>query len=222
MKCWAQDYCKKHNTDYCNEYCIGYNQLKFLYTTSNIPEKYQYLHHLELDEVDQNKQEFLENFRDNIFENVKKGKGLILLSPQKGNGKTSWACIMLNAYIKTVALDNNMEVRVKFVSVPELMQNLKDDFDRDEKQMDKFKKHIKKADLVVWDDIGAENPSTWAKEVLYNYINYRISNNLSQIYTSNKPKEELEKVLGERIFSRMLGQCQGLVLKGRDHRRGDR
>lgn len=222
MECWAEDYCKQHNTEYCNEYCIGYNQLKFLYRVSNIPKKYQKVHNLQLTEVDSDKQSFLESFRDNIVENVEKGKGLILLSPVRGNGKTTWACIMLNAYIKAVALDNDMSVRVKFISVPELMQSLKDDFNREEKEMEKFKKHIKQADLVVWDDIGAENPSNWAKEVLYNYINYRISNNLSQIYTSNKSKEDLERVLGERIFSRMLGQCQGLILKGDDHRRGGR
>jgi len=219
LKCWAETYCKQYNTDICNTDCVGYNQLKFLYRTSNIPKRYQYLQHLELHNLDKDKQKKLEEIKGNIKEYVDEGKGLMLISQNKGNGKTSWACILMNAYFKEVALKNNLRVRGKFVSVPEFLQNLKDDFDRDEKEMEKFKKHIKQADLVIWDDIGAEMPTKWAKEVLYNYINYRISNNLSQIYTSNKEVDQLEEMLGERIYSRMKGQSLGMRFASPDIRK---
>lgn len=219
MRCWGENYCKQYNKEVCNINCIGYNQLKFLYRTSNIPKRYQYLHHLELHKIDKNKQKKLEKFRDNIKEKVDEGRGLILLSENKGNGKTSWGCIMMNAYFKEIALSNNLRVRGKFISVPEFLQNLKDDFDRDEKEMEKFKKHIKQADLVIWDDIGAEMPTKWVRETLYNYINYRISNNLSQIYTSNKEVNSLKEKLGDRILSRMRGQCLGIRFSSPDMRR---
>ena len=216
--CWAKGYCKQYQTEYCNDNCIGYQQLKFLYRTSGMPTKYHHLHSLDLSKKDEKVQEKLEEFRDNVVEKVEEGKGIVMVSPNKGNGKTSWSCIIMNEYFKNIALENNMKVRGKFISVPEFLQGLKDDFDRDDKQMEKTKKHIREADLVIWDDIGAETPTRWVKETLYTFINYRISNDKSQIYTSNKTVSQLENVLGERIFSRIKGQCLGVIFKGRDRR----
>lgn len=210
-------------TDNCNKNCLGYQQLKFLYKTSGIPKKYQHLHNLDLQKSDKGIQSTLENFRDNIVENVEKGKGVIMVSQNKGNGKTSWACIFLNSYFREIALTNNLRVRGKFISVPDFLQGLRDDFDKEQKEMNKIKKHIREADIVVWDDIGVETPTKWVRETLYNFINYRISNEMTQIYTSNRTVSELENILGERIFSRIRGQCLGVIFSGKDMRiRGDR
>jgi len=221
MKCWADQYCSKYDTEQCNTNCVGYHQLKFLYQTSNMPQKYQYIHSLRLNKEPQEVKQLLIKWKNNIKRYMEKGKGLLLVSKTKGNGKTTWACIIMNEYFKKIALTNNLKVRGKFINVPEFLNNLKDDFDRSEKQMEKTKKHLKTADLVIWDDIGAEMESKWVRETLYNFINYRISNNLSQIYTSNRTKNELEEHLDDRIYSRIRGQCDGITFFGPDQRWSD-
>lgn len=219
MKCWVNDICKSSNTDYCNEYCEGYNQLKYLYNSSKLPKKYQGLFNLKLDGVDLQVYKQLIDFKENIIENVKDGRGLFLYSPNKGNGKTSWACIMLNEYFKKVALTNNLEPRGKFISVPMFLRELREDmFENEEPKLTGLKRQLKEVDIVIWDDIGTEKPSDWVRETLFSFINYRIANNMSQFYTSNVTLPELKSNLGERIISRIKGQCLDLHFRGADKR----
>ena len=219
IKCWATEYCKSHDKEHiCNKFCIGFNQLKYLYKSSNMPVRYQGLYDLQLIGEDLDVYNFLVSFKQNIVKNVQAGESLFFGSEHKGNGKTSWACILMNQYFKKIALKNNLRCRGIFINVPEFLNNLKDDFSRDDKEHEETKYNIKVADMVIWDDIGAEKESTWVKETLYNYINHRYSNNLFQLYTSNIPVPLLRDRLGERILSRIRGQCQSLRFDEKDKR----
>jgi hypothetical protein len=97
MECWAKKYCNKYNTDICNEYCIGYQQLSALYKLSKMPSKYQTDISLQPGE---DIEEFyvLQDFKDNIINHVSKGHGLYIYSKQRGNGKTTWECKIMNYY----------------------------------------------------------------------------------------------------------------------------
>ena len=54
------------------------------------------------------------------------------------------------------------------------------------------------SDILLIDDIGAENNSAWARdEVLGTILQYRLDNDLSTFFTSNFTIEELESVLSE-------------------------
>ena len=54
------------------------------------------------------------------------------------------------------------------------------------------------SDILLIDDIGAENNSAWARdEVLGTILQYRMDNDLSTFFTSNFTIEELESVLSE-------------------------
>ncbi|MFW6130525.1 MAG: DnaA ATPase domain-containing protein [Atribacterota bacterium] len=218
MDCWMNEICKSSNSDYCNVYCVGYQQLKYLYNSSNMPKKYQGLFDLKLSEVDIGIYRKLKQFKNNILDNINNGRGVFLYSQNKGNGKTSWACILMNEYFKQIALKNNLECRGLFISVPVFLQDLRDDFEKEEKQMNIIKRQLREVDIVIWDDIGTEKPTDWVRETLYSFINYRISNDLSQIYTTNVAPGMLQKNLGERIISRINGQCLTLELRGADKR----
>ena len=54
------------------------------------------------------------------------------------------------------------------------------------------------SDVLLLDDIGAENNSSWARDdVLGTILQYRMDNNLTTFFTSNFTIEELENVLAE-------------------------
>src|SRR3990167_4765692 len=69
--------------------------------------------------------------------------------------------------------------------------------------------------LVVFDDLGAENPTDWAGEQLYRVLDSRYDGKLPTIITSNAPLEAIDG----RIRSRFR---EGLIVcEGRDVRVAD-
>lgn len=219
--CHAIDICKQYPKG-CSEYCIGYIQMKNIYILSNMPKRYQKEMKLTDPGPDLKAFKFLKEFQENVVEKVDEGAGLFLYSERKGNGKTSWACKITNEYFRKVALSNNLKCRGLFVSVPEFLQDLRKEISNPTQHMERMVENIETADMVIWDDIGSEKPSDWVRERLYTYINHRESRGKTQIYTSNISLDELadDRYLGERIASRINGQCHIIEFKGID-RRGD-
>ena len=57
---------------------------------------------------------------------------------------------------------------------------------------------IMNCDVLLIDDIGAENNSPWARdEVLGTILQHRMNNDLTTFFTSNFTIDELEQVLSE-------------------------
>lgn len=222
-KCQAESYCKGFPTK-CSVYCVGYVQLQAIYEMSKIPKKYQFDITLKAPECDYDEYVRLNEFKEDVQSKVEAGEGLFLLSETKGNGKTSWVCKIANEYIKKIALTNNLRCRVLFINVPNFIDRMKEAFDNPDEELDEMKENIRECDLVIWDDIGTETPTPWVRTQLYNFISHRESECLSQFFTSNVPIEVLEKetYLGERIVSRIIGQCEVVEFFGRDERKGQR
>jgi DNA replication protein DnaC len=219
-RCQAETYCKGYPNK-CHDLCIGYVQLQIIYKLSRMPLKYQYPIKLEATENDDLDSFYLLNdFKNNVMEHVRKGDSLFIFSRNKGNGKTSWACKIMNEYFKHVALNNNQSCRGLFINVPEFFDTLRRDMDNPSEEVEELIRNIRKADIVIWDDIGTETPTKWVREKLYTYINYRESNLKTQIFTSNIPPDILkqEEYLGERIVSRILGQCAVIEFVAEDKR----
>lgn len=222
-KCWAESYCKMFNEQRtnCHAHCIGYIQLQNLYSMSNMPKKYQYDMPLVPDDIDRQSFLYLKEWKENVKENVEQGRGLFLYSKTKGTGKTSWACKIANEYARHVALKNNLRCRILFVPVPGFLDEMRQNMNNPTEEFQEMRENIKKADLVIWDDIGTESPTNWVREQLYIFINNREANGLSQIFTSNVDLELLkdEKYLGERIVSRIVGSCDLIEFKSKIDRR---
>lgn len=218
-QCWARTYCKGYPGK-CGEFCIGYVQLRNIYSLSNMPRIYQQEIILSNPGRDLEAYKFLKAWKDDVEAKVKAGEGLFIFSETKGNGKTAWACKIMNEYFKAVALTNNLRCRGLFINVPSFLQSLRDAMDNPSEQVREMLDNVKEADLVIWDDIGTENPTNWVRERLYSFINHRYSNGLSQIFTSNLSLETLsdERYMGERITSRVVGQCKAIQFVERDRR----
>lgn len=113
-------------------------------------------------------------------------KGLYL-SGNFGSGKSYIISAMINKLVEdgyTAAL----------VYYPEFLRILKASFNTDfDEQFD----YARKADLLLLDDIGAENMTNWSRdEILGPILQYRMDNKLPTFFTSNLTIEELEIHLG--------------------------
>lgn len=220
-KCWAESYCKAFNEERsnCTNVCKGYAALNLLYKHSRIPKRYQYDHEMILKanilqtEHDLEMFRQLANWKKHVKDRIDKGDGLFIHSPNKGNGKTTWACKIAAEYFKQTALKTDpTKTKVLFLNVPDFFFRLRENMFRKEKDLD-FEwmlEQISVADLVIWDDIGIEKPTDFVKEVLYRYINERYNNMKAQIFTSNKSVGQLAEDLSPQIADRIF-DCARII-----------
>lgn len=128
--------------------------------------------------------EWIYKFINNYSEN-KNQKGLYLYG-NFGCGKTYLIAAMFNELAKS-------KVKSAIVYWPEFLRDLKASFQTDFKE--KFE-IIKKVDLLLIDDIGAESTSSWGRdEILGPILQYRMQEGLPTFFTSNLNKEALEEHL---------------------------
>ena len=124
--------------------------------------------------------EFIDHYNDE-----EKPRGLYL-SGSFGSGKTYLIACLFNEMAKK-------GVRGILVYYPDLLRNLKASFGID---FEEKYEEVRKAPLLLLDDIGAENNSSWARdEILGPILQYRMENNLPTFFTSNFTLDELEKAL---------------------------
>lgn len=115
-------------------------------------------------------------------------KGLYL-SGSFGSGKS----YILSALLNELSLKGFRTVNVYY---PSLLKRLKTSFN--EYNYDEVIDEIMTSDILLIDDIGAENNSAWARdEVLGTILQYRMDNELTTFFTSNFTIEELEGFLSE-------------------------
>ena len=115
-------------------------------------------------------------------------KGMYL-SGSFGSGKSYILSALLNEL-------SNKGFNCINVYYPSLLVKLKSSFN--EYNYDEVLSEIMNADILLLDDIGAENNSLWSRdEVLGTILQYRMDNDLTTFFTSNLTIEELESVLSE-------------------------
>ena len=121
------------------------------------------------------------------YKEGKTTKGLYL-SGNFGSGKSYIISAMMNELVKD-------GFSCAMIYYPEFLRILKSSFKTDfEDQFD----YARKSDLLLLDDIGAENITDWSRdEILGPILQYRMDNNLATFFTSNLTKDELEIHLSE-------------------------
>lgn len=217
MKCYAEHYCKKNKQE-CSEICGGYRVLKALYTLSKIPIGYQYNIPLVPEREDLPKYEELNEYMKSIEEMVAQGRGLYIWSSGTGTGKTSWACKIMGYYFRKIAFKSGLEYEGLYIFLPTFLEDLRASYDNPDPEFDDVLEYVRRCKLLIIDDIGAEKPSEWVRERLLSFINTRVSNELTTIYTSNLSLDRLREKMGDRIVSRITGSTKEIELVGRDQR----
>lgn len=119
------------------------------------------------------------------IENNEKSKGLFLTG-NFGCGKTYVVAACFNELAKKGKT-------VAYLYYPEFLRNLKERFSDDYREI--FNK-VKKCDLLLIDDIGAESVTSWNRdEILGTILQYRMQEGLPTFFTSNLSIKELEEHL---------------------------
>lgn len=118
-----------------------------------------------------------------------------------GSGKTHLAAAVANEYQKT------HHDRPMFVVVPDLLDYLRAAFGpQTTASMDMRFDEVRHSSLLILDDLGTESATPWAREKLFQLLNYRYAARLPTVITTSDKVEDIE----ERIASRMLdtARCQ--------------
>ena len=219
--CWISSACKKRDT--CehgeSQYCPRLFRLTELYSHSMLTEKQWQPTVLYPDNIEQEIAAFetLNKIKNDIEAFVISGSSLYLYSSFAGNGKTSWAVKLMQAYFGAI-WHKTIECSAIFINVPRFMMELKSSISSPSKYIEDIKSKIYDVPLVVWDDIGSKVGSEYEIETLLSYINARIDLGRANIYTSNITPEELTDVLGGRLSSRIVSMSTCVKLVGRDKR----
>jgi DNA replication protein DnaC len=124
----------------------------------------------------------------------------IVFSGSYGCGKTHLAAAIANHRI-------SLRQPAIFVTVPDLLDHLRATFSPQSSiSYDKLFEQVRKAPLLILDDLGTESATAWAREKLYQLFDYRYNARLATVVTTAQRIDELDP----RIRSRLQDQrrCQ--------------
>lgn len=125
----------------------------------------------------------------------REGKNLYIYSKTKGTGKTMLSCILLNE----VTMRHMTPAR--FITVYDYLNTVTESWKDKTGDTSARLRDIETAQLLILDDIGAQDPNKLVNDSLFKLIDRRYSNMLVTIFTSNKKINDLG--LDERIISRI-------------------
>ena len=213
-KCWYKRIC----TEKCTENCIRYKLMYSLFKQSNLPEALWDYKSLTCEDKDYQAFKELQAKSDAILNFIANGNNLYIYSENCGNGKTTWAIRLMYSYFDKIWHKSCFDCKELFVSVPKFLYNCKRSISQDVKGFEELCNLISEVDLVIWDDIGEMKASDYEHQILFQYIDDRINSKKSNIYTSNKNKEQLEDVLGVRLASRIYNCSECIEFVEEDKR----
>lgn len=221
--CYVRETCKKWIEGTCpnsDEFCIKLFKINELFKNSLLSEKQMLYQELRLDNTRQDRDAFLllKDIQNNIVSFVDKGGSLYLYSPMTGNGKTSWAIRLMQAYILGIWYNSPLTSRTLFINIPRYLIELKNSISSPSEYIDRISDNILTADLIVFDDIGTKVGTDYEIEHLMSAINTRIECGKSNIYTSNVFPSNLADMVGARLASRIIGGSTVIEFKEDDKR----
>lgn len=142
----------------------------------------------------------------------------LLLTGPAGTGKTHLAIALLVNDILNTPM--GVSLPVAFTSMINLLSRIKATFSKSasETEEDIVSYFCKVPNLYI-DDIGVEQATDWALARVYQIIDYRWSNELRTVFTSNFDLNQLAEKMDVRISSRIGGMASVISLTGADRRR---
>ncbi|MFC2013394.1 ATP-binding protein [Chloroflexota bacterium] len=132
------------------------------------------------------------------FDFAKSPEGWLVFLGVTGCGKTHLAAAIVNYCYQA----NQPGL---FVVVPELLDHLRSTFSPESKvSYDQIFESVKTAPLLVLDDFGEQSTTPWAREKLYQVVNYRYNARLATVITTRYSLEEILEEIESSISSRLV------------------
>jgi DNA replication protein DnaC len=153
----------------------------------------------------------VDGYLESWDENREAGRGLYFCGGV-GTGKTHLAVAVMNELMR------RKRVPSLFVTVPELLDNLRETYNKPGRNLDEWMDAVQNAEFLVLDDLGSERPTEWVKERIFVIVNHRYRDALPTVFTSNIGPKDLAEQLGERTASRIIAMCDWIALEGDDYR----
>lgn len=133
----------------------------------------------------------------------------LLYTGRYGTGKTHLAAAIAN-----YALDQG--ISLIFQPVPDLLDQLRVSYGSTSDTYEERIEKIRTSPLLILDDLGAQSPTAWAEEKLYQIINYRYVNRLPTVITSNVNMREMDGRIASRLRDPMVNHIVMTVPDYRD------
>lgn len=214
--CWYKECCDLYGTDDCTDKCRKFTQTDYMFQLSNMPKSMWKAQNLDTSYLTPDVRNSLDLIKADIEYFVKQGYNLYLYG-SFGTGKTSWAVKLMNGYFANVAERSAFTTRGLFISVPSFLRDSKLNMTYKSDEYWELLREVQRCDVVIWDDIGQTDATSYETQWLYSYINERLLAKKSNIFTSNLTPEEFGMV-DCRLQSRVCGSSDCLLITGPDMR----
>ena len=203
-----------------SNFCVLNHKMNFLALNALLSEKDKYPVKLfpDADGTDYDKFVRIKEIQKGIKNFVNEGKNLVIYSKTTGNGKSASAKKLVLAYFASIIYESDYECKGLYISVPRFFNELKTSISKETDYISYIKENIIKADIVLWDEIGVKDITTFEHDQFLNFLNMRLENGKSNIFTSNMTPIELKTKLGDRLYSRIIQTSELIELKGMDKR----
>lgn len=143
--------------------------------------------------ADQKGRESLRVALANARQYAENPQGWLVFLGVHGCGKTHLAAAITNYQLEAGR-------PVFFAVVPDLLDHLRSAFSPESRvTYDELFERVKTSPLLVLDDLGTESSTPWAKEKLYQLLNYRYNARLATVITIPGFLEGIEPRLGSRL-----------------------
>lgn len=160
----------------------------------------------------------IEKYMENATKAINSGKGLYIYG-DCGVGKTHIAT--------AIALELQKQgFGVLFSTVTEYLNNIKNTFRDYDESSENIRKMYADIEILILDDIGKENVTTWSAEEVFALMDGRYSKSKAIIFTSNfdwaglrNIYEKVKPFTGKAIESRLAEKTMPVFLGGEDYRK---
>lgn len=119
----------------------------------------------------------------------------LLFMGSHGSGKTHLAAAIANQRIK-------LNESVIFTTVPDLLDRLRASFDEklaEDESYPALFEEVRKAPLLILDDLGTENQTSWAVEKLFQILNHRYNAHLPTVITTSRNLSDINEHIRSRL-----------------------
>ncbi len=131
--------------------------------------------------------------------------GWLVLTGTYGTGKTHLAAAIGNYRL-------SLGESPMFVVVPELLDHLRATFSPNSAtSYDFLFNQVRSSSLLILDDLGTESATPWAREKLYQIINYRYAAKLPTVITTSSSLQEMDARIRSRMTDTRLCRIVGIA-----------